>query len=462
MALVSSTSKCGWDDMLGYHQAAPIIIASIRPEAEHELGDVNGNQGRSPCTEEVDVNGSWERKLSTVVFCVFLTATLPGAASGRDWLVNADGTGDVATIQDGIDAAVDFDRIVLAPGRYRDVGNRDIDFLGKAVTVISESGPDVTIIDCEESGRGFLFQNGEGASSILSGITIENGLVSGFGQRGGAILCDGASPTIDGNILRANSGYAGGGAVACDNSANPSITYNLISNNYAGSFYADDGGGIWIDNSSSPIVMDNVISENTGQKGGGIYCTWTTSPQIIGNFISGNGAVNEGGGIWSEAFDVIITANIIHNNSASGGGGMWVNRGPAEISDNTVCENSADGAGGMYITGTTSYNVARTIIAFSSNGAGIVCSETVTISCCLVYGNAGGDDLSGGIDGGNNLFEDPQFCGIVGSGLFTLQSDSPCAAGNNICNQRIGVLGIGCSTTDTEQWTWGGLKKFYE
>jgi len=94
------------------------------------------------------MNGIWVGKTRNVVFCIFLLATIPGAAAGRDWLVNTEGTGDTATIQDGFNAAVDHDRVVPAPGRYRDVGNRGIDFLGKTVTVISECVFDVTVIDC--------------------------------------------------------------------------------------------------------------------------------------------------------------------------------------------------------------------------------------------------------------------------------------------------------------------------
>ena len=134
-----------------------------------------------------------------------------------------------------------------------------------------------------------------------------------------------------------------------------------------------------------------------------------------------------------------------------------------EISDNTLCENIAAGTGDLYVSGsTTNCSVVRTIVAFSSSGDGILCGNGATFSCCLVYGNAGSDYLCFGIDGGNNLFEDPQFCGITGSGILTLQSDSPCVAANNICNPPIGALGMGCSTTDSEQGTWGGLKNRYE
>jgi hypothetical protein len=403
----------------------------------------------------------WDRKLSTIILCFFLCASIPLAASGRDWLIDSDGSGDVETIQDGIDAAENNDRIVLTPGTFRNTGNRDIDFLGKAIEVTSQGGPGVTTIDCENSGRAFIFQNGEGPSSIVSGITIENGYAIGFGQYGGAIYCDGASPTIDGNVI-GSCQSGGGGGIACNNGANPTITNNQIIDNYSGDYYASDGGGIWIHN-SSPTIMYNVISNNQGQSGGGIYCDMFTGPQISWNLISYNGAVNEGGGIWSDANDVTITNNIIYHNQASGGGGLWVGRGPAVISGNTLCENSGVGVGGLYIGGGAfNCSVERTIIAFSTDGDGVISGDGATFTCCLVYGNAGSNDLSFGIDGGNNLFVDPQFCGVLGSGILSLQDDSPAAAANNDCFQNIGALGAECGMTARERSTWGGLKSLYK
>ncbi len=51
--------------------------------------------------------------------------------------------GDYANIQDAINAAVDGDTVLVAPGTYHE----RVNFLGKAITVTSEQGPDVTIID---------------------------------------------------------------------------------------------------------------------------------------------------------------------------------------------------------------------------------------------------------------------------------------------------------------------------
>ena len=92
---------------------------------------------------------------------------------------------EYATIQAGIDAAVDGDTVLVADGTYSGPGNRDMDFGGKAITVQSENGPAACIIDIaadeNDPHRAFHFCSGEPAESVVAGFTIQNG----FMDRGG-------------------------------------------------------------------------------------------------------------------------------------------------------------------------------------------------------------------------------------------------------------------------------------
>lgn len=77
------------------------------------------------------------------------------------------------SIQRGLDAASDGHSVLLAPGRYRGDGNRDLDFRGKAVVVASLAGaPDSCVVDAE-GHVGFTFRNGESLTSSLVALTIE-------------------------------------------------------------------------------------------------------------------------------------------------------------------------------------------------------------------------------------------------------------------------------------------------
>lgn len=71
---------------------------------------------------------------------------------------------DYPTIQQAIDAAVDGDEIIVAPGTYREA----INLLGKAIHLHSSDGPDVTTIDAAGLGTSVVTcAAGEGPDTIL-------------------------------------------------------------------------------------------------------------------------------------------------------------------------------------------------------------------------------------------------------------------------------------------------------
>ncbi|NQS97761.1 MAG: hypothetical protein HQ591_04845, partial [candidate division Zixibacteria bacterium] len=109
--------------------------------------------------------------------------------------------GDYRTIQAGINAAVDGDTVLVADGTYTGEGNKNIDFLGKTIVVISENGPENCVIDCEDDGRGFYFHSGEDSNSVLEGVQIINGFCFFYGA---GISCIFSSPTIKNCIISEN------------------------------------------------------------------------------------------------------------------------------------------------------------------------------------------------------------------------------------------------------------------
>ena len=76
------------------------------------------------------------------------------------------------TIQRGIQAASAGDIVWVTEGIYAGPGNKNLGFGGRAITVKSTAGPDYTVIDCQNSGRGFVFQSGETRQSVLDGFTV--------------------------------------------------------------------------------------------------------------------------------------------------------------------------------------------------------------------------------------------------------------------------------------------------
>jgi parallel beta-helix repeat protein len=170
---------------------------------------------------------------------------------------------EAPTIQAGIGAAHDGDTVLVADGTYTGDGNRDIDFLGKAITLRSENGPEYCVIDGYPGyERIFVFDGGEGHESVLEGFTITGGRGEiGEEEWGGGIYCEGSSPTIRGNIITGNTSWYGAG-ICCWTGSQPIIEGNRISGNQmqysleTGSF----GGGIFIYQCDMVVIRDNEIS----------------------------------------------------------------------------------------------------------------------------------------------------------------------------------------------------------
>lgn len=311
--------------------------------------------------------------------------------------------GDEPTLQAGIDAATNGETVLVADGLYIGSGNRDVDFNGKAIVVISENGYTVTIIDCESSGRGFYFHNGEGPASIVKGFTIKNGAPGG---NGGGIYCLNASPYILECSFVNNSAGIGGG-VACDDNAKPVIEDCMFDGNNAGTYGGGlhtnsgsdativrceffqniagaEGGGLRLVN-SSPQVSDCVISNNAaGSGGGGLLIRAGTSPSIINCLISNNNSSFVGGGIkvGQGSYPEIIGCEIVGNVANDGGGIMSNNTNGHIITNCTVADNQATvGQGGGIGFDTGAYADVANSIFWSNEPEQIdIVSGSVSIS----------------------------------------------------------------------------------
>ena len=222
--------------------------------------------------------------------------------------VDVNGYGDFQIIQEAINAAWNGDIIIVRPGTYTGAGNRDIDFLGKAITVKSESGATNCIIDCQagesDLHRGFIFQNDEGQDSVVSGLTITNG----YAEYGGAIYCVGSSgPTIRHCTIVGNTAYEGGGICIRGASFNPVIEHCVIVGNCATArpYSGGTGGGILL--SGCP----------GGRLGSGCHLCFSY-PRISNCTIAYNLADGSGGGVCS-IFGCAVTINnsIVWGNTAN-------------------------------------------------------------------------------------------------------------------------------------------------
>lgn len=286
--------------------------------------------------------------------------------------------GDYPTIQGGINQAVHGDTVLVAPDSYME----HINFLGKAILVKSEAGPEVTIIEADPGTKGLsvvTFNSQEDSNSIIDGFTIQNAYLE----------------------------ETAGGGVNCFIRSSPTIRNNIIKDNYSWL-----GGGIYAFSYSSPHIYDNLIVNNEGWTGGGILCDVLSKAVIIGNEVAGNAAVGpggepefqsgRGGGIFIfDACTVMCRDNIVYDNSARKGGGIFYERWTdGEISNNTVYNNEAWLGGGIYIFSLSTPLISNNTIKRNqaSIGGGIlidVLSSPVVTENLIIHNTA--TDTGGGI-----------------------------------------------------------------
>lgn len=297
------------------------------------------------------------RRINLIYILILCAMGIVQPVHARIITIRADGTGDYPTIQDAIDGSLSSDSVVLECGTYKGVNNYNLNFNGKSITIRS-SDPNslyitaATIIDCESNGSGFIFNQSETFSSIVSGLTI----INGSSYDGGGIHCEGASPLIRSCIFSNCSAEHWGGGIFCRDSS-VKIQNCTFRNNSA-----NEGAAIsthsWT-REHYPVIENCFITGNTASdSGGGINSDWLATPTISGCVIVGNLAGNYGGGGISsfQSNPTIVNCIIVGNTANSSGGGIlcWYYFGGVEpgpiIKNCTISNNRAlHYGGGLYI-----------------------------------------------------------------------------------------------------------------
>lgn len=259
-----------------------------------------------------------------------------------------------ASIQGAIAAAQNGDTVLVAPGTYVEL----IDFLGKAVTVKSSGGRDVTTI----SGSGIApygtlvrFLGGEGPASVFEGFTVRNGV--------------GASTplVVAGSGLVLPSGHAGGMVIA---GGSPTIRDCMIAFNYAtlGTYFDLNCAAGNVD-----CIASNAVFERTVFEGGVGQATSLSAPGPA----AGPGAVLIAGGGSPTFTDCGFVNNIGGSILKAGAGGVQIRFAGATFRNCYIGANQGGGGlvggtGGLDIVGNSATTVvlSNTIIAANATGTG--------------------------------------------------------------------------------------------
>jgi hypothetical protein len=286
----------------------------------------------------------------------------PGPGSGSE--------GDpYCSIQTAIDDAVDTDEIVVAPGTYFET----INFLGKAIWLHSSDGPEVTIIDAEQTGRVVTCNSGEGPDTTFDGFTI----TGGDAYAGGGMYNGGSSPTV----------------IDCA---------------FVGNTAEDDGGGM----SGGGTVINCTFSGNTATRGGGMIAYDDTT--VINCTFTGNSATSYYGGMYGAP----VVINCV----------FWGNTG--EVVDCGDCiQPQSFGIAGCSDPDCEAMVCAEPGLSFCCIFFwSQACASAALDLCSCSFGEASYSNIEGGFPGPGNINADPLFADADGR----LSPGSPCIdAGDN-------------------------------
>ena len=329
-------------------------------------------------------------------------ATTGSDASGDGSQVNP-----LATIQIGINAASDGNRVLVAAGTYVE----NINYSGRNITVMGEDR-ETTIIDGNETASVVIFDSWEDSTAHLSGFTLTNG--SSTGQwpysRGGGINCQHSGPTLSNLLITGNSSTSGGGGIYLNNGSDAKITDVVIKDNIGGW----GGGGMYIEGSDAELTNVHLHS-------------------------------NDDGGVKLQASDVSFNHVTISDNESYG---MHIEYSEPTFDHVTIANNTTYGIG-LYSTWSHPV-ITNSIIA--NNGRQVTTNEGtgphgISISYSNVQGGLDGiDSLEFDPDsvswGAGNIDVDPLFCDPE-NGDFHLAENSP-SAGSGLDGENMGALEIGC------------------
>jgi hypothetical protein len=221
--------------------------------------------------------------MKKVLLISTLVLAFSSGAHATTWHVVPGGGGDATTIQAGIDLAANGDMVMVAPGTYRGLGNASLNFNGKNITLKSDNGAGQTIIDCQETGWGVRFQNGEGFDAVLDGFTIKNAR----GYKGAGVYVNGASPMICYNVFVNCYAFTSGGGMYVQNGSP-----TAFNNTFDGCGSASGGGCFQLNTGSSAQIYQNIVCGTTA---GGVFgCSGASG----GTFVACNDLyMNTGGSV---------------------------------------------------------------------------------------------------------------------------------------------------------------------
>ena len=206
--------------------------------------------------------------------------------------------------------------------------------IDKNLTIRGKNGKDIDILNANTDGTGKthrIFEVQNGATLILSGLTLKGGRASVGAIGGGIFVASGGKVGLSNCTIEGCKAGTGGNGGAIGSQGTVTITGSTLTGNSA-----TNGGAVYVSGSGTKFTMHSgTISSNTvqstGQKtsGGGVYVNAGTTFTMKGGTISDNTATTKGTSVGSKAMGGGVCV--------SGSGSKFIMEGNSpKITDNEV------------------------------------------------------------------------------------------------------------------------------
>ena len=365
------------------------------------------------------------------------------ATMGSDSTGNGSQNNPYATIQHGIDSALDGDTIIIYPGTYIEnllIENKNL-LLGSLFTYSDDSSyVNQSIINGDQNGSAITI-NDCSDTIFIEDLTIVNGLQ----ENGGGISIDSSIVKIGNCIIMNNEALNRGGGVFVSYGQIVMEDTRVMNN------LAKAGGGVYLKGNSTLATNKTVFSSNNADFGGALNSWFISNLTVIESIFTQNYADTAGGAIYVYANPGIITESEFFENSAGKlGGAVFSNSVNLQLNNCTIFMNSAMENGGGYYSWWEQNMVLNNSIMWGNvpnqifaNGSPIPSNVTITYSDIMDSLDGVQHIGNGSISWGQgNINQDPMFCD-PDNGNNNLAENSPCVGtGENGAN--MGAFGVGC------------------
>ena len=261
-----------------------------------------------------------------------------------------------------------------------------------------------------------------------TGIFTDNNFTNNLNSQwngGGAMKLDSSSPVIRNCRFHYNRTQANnyGGAINLESSS-PTIENCTFTRNRSES---NSAGALYIDSSSSPTLTDNNFYYNyASSQGGAIFAQnqnfVITGGAIVGNWSGWGGAYASYGAVNSTFSNVRILGNEANKTSSANGGVAYFNTGTlgGTFINCEIAGNKANGDGGVFYRGVNRF-LNCTIVGnqASSGGVSVLFSgESITLENSIMWANTAtqANEIwvnAGAVTANYSLFDSTQSWGTI-------------------------------------------------